>query len=854
MAAEKKSAIESMILSREGYSEINKLCTYLASLVVKNDSEACEYETDYTFNNYSKYEASYQDSRSIYAYTYTEEELELFFSRDTINSKNLRNPDVINELIEYGNTEAISFLEFLQTRFLNNYIEYNQYYRQFMGQPMDMSDRIAVLDLDSGKENDYVAIHEVTQTKYPKTYDYYFIKRNIESIIEEYPDLVYLKFLESPISPYLLRRSPDFTIFYSNDGLLDSDELYRFKRAYNKARIYVSEQLYAIGVARRFPIYGNLVFLLILFYTVNNYFNLKLEDYSLRKYTRYDIYDILESNGLSNLTAIDDLSMLRQIVMQMDELNQYKGTEHVLKIIFKILNDNSIVVKRSTLVKDYRTLNTGDLEFDTSQLYRASVGLKFIDEAIAVSDTNVSNIAAVSVDYDSKTYFDNMWGGCDDQTPYDSKQKIKAALKNEILKKDFNSLKSKYISISKSINLVEKSADTINILYMVLKYYYDFEEIKEGNPFKDESVTYTGMEGRPIDMFAAFCYLNNVINEVENPWEITHDRNFLSSIHLMRSTSGLLGQLKSIQDTEIDIGDPILNKTIGELIYNEEELKSYLVSYNITNLSTLSDILVQFDQAKSIFDKLKEKINTESNALMNGAFKALYNYNIGTYDFTEVFEGFTDYREFIRKNNPALIDYIEKLIGPVIAGRSNPIEVISEPLDDLTEVIEAFMNKCLDGEKVFGFSSAREDNRYLSDLKVLLKEYLSIFSELYTVETTIEIDDSPNNYLHFSYFQLSKKYILSWVEKLQFRYTLLKRMFKTAFSDNLSIREKWWILIRGNFEDEVKLKYELVDSYVGTQFFDKINFLYRLLNINVKRYHAKKIGFAYKLIDFKHKN
>lgn len=854
MAKEKKTSVESLFLSREGFSEINKICNYLSTLIVKNESEAFEYETDFTYNNYSKYEASYMDSRSIFLYNYTDEDLEQFFSKDWIEKYNLRVPDTINKLIMEKNTAAIALLDYLQSKFLNNYVEYNQYYRQFMGKPMDANDRVAVLDLDSKNPNEYVAIHDVNKTEYPKTYEHYFVKRNIESLIIEYSDIDYLKFIENPISPYRIRRSPDFTIFYSDEGLLDEDELSRFKKAYNKARIYVSEQMYVTGISKRFAIYGNLMYLLILFYTVNNYFNLKLEDYSLRKYTRYDIYDILESNGLKNLTKISDLSLLKKIVMKMDDLNRYKGTEYILNLLFEILDDKTITIKRSYLLKDYRILNTGYLEFDTDNLYQSSVGLKFIDEPIAINEENlIESTNKKEIDYDFRTYSDDLWGGIDSDTSSDLKNKLKEDLRINILKTDFNKIKTKYLSISKSMNIIEKSLDTINILYLVLKFYYGNER-GDNNPFKTETISFSGIESRPIEYLATFFYLNNVMNGLEEPWIISPDRNFFSSIYLMRTTSEVYALLDEIKEKEIDIGNPLLNKTISQMINDDKELLTYLTKYNLTANSTIKDVLDQYEKSKEVFELLNQKLIDTSDSLMYNTYKELYNYNKNLYDFTELFEGETDYREYLGKKNVGLLNYIETLIQPVLDGTKTALEVVKEPFERLTTVIEDFINLLLDGHKYFAFSSTKEETKYLEDLKILMNEYLSIFSELYSVEQVIEVNDEPNNYMKFTYFQLSRKYITTMFEKLQFRYKIARRLFKDQYFDTLSFKEKVKILAKCDFEDLLSYRYELISSHIILNVYDKINFFYQLLNIKSKQNFKDNLNFDYKLIDFQHKD
>lgn len=843
-------AIEDVILGREGFSEINRLTKYISSLVIKNEAEGAEYETDLAEENYLKYEASYIDSKNIFLYSYTREEAENYFNKDIIENCNIMDARVINKMILQGRNDANNFLEYLQNKALNEYVEYNQYYRKFLGKPSDTADRIYVQNLDSNNPNDVVLIHEVNEKNYPETFDYYFIKRNIDDLIETYPDLDYLKFIENPISPFRYRKSPDFTIFYSNDTILESDEITRFKKAYNKARIYISQQLYCIGQAKRYPLYGNLTLVLILYYTFCLYFNLKLEEYSLRNYTKYDILDILESNGLTNLTKISDLEILRKIVMNLDTLNQYKGTEYVLTILFKILDDKSITVKRFNLVKEYKTNNKGYLEFDINGLYSDSVDLVFKETPIAIDLGNLieSKVSERFVTYESKTDSDDKWGGIEAGVDTETKRKIKNSLKREILQTDFDELRTKYISISKSMNMYEKSIETNNIFYLILKYFSDMFSDPYSNPLYNDSISLFGHEITPITLIATFCYYNNVLAGIDEPWRISIDRCFLSNLYIFRTSSSLALDLKNIKNTEIEIGNPIMTKKISDYITLDDDLTSLLIKYNITSSSTLIDIISEYEKNKEVITILKDKIGETNDTGLYHLYKKIEEINSTTYDFRHIFQGYTDFREVIQSDNPIFFNYIEQYANSVINENKDPLEYIFEKSEVITERLEDWINVYLEGKKYFSFSTSREDNRYLNDLKILMAEYVSVFSELYAIEKVIDLSDHPNNILKTTFIKTSTKLKRGFNEII--RVGLTKKRIKTILNRSLSLimKEKYRIKFINTFFMYLDPIINLIQIRSTRTLYDKISiFIQRFSkkirkteNINIKTNFALK--------------
>ena len=100
------------------------------------------------------------------------------------------------------------------------YKEVNPYYKIFTGQPRDDSEfiNITIDDKDENDNNYMIYIHQVTdldvngRRKYPLGYSNLFVKGGIVNIIAQFPNHDYLNFIEEPLNAIEVRQLPQFSI------------------------------------------------------------------------------------------------------------------------------------------------------------------------------------------------------------------------------------------------------------------------------------------------------------------------------------------------------------------------------------------------------------------------------------------------------------------------------------------------------------------------------------------------------------------------------------------------------------------------------------------------------------------
>lgn len=820
-------SLEQAYLSREGHNEITKLINFFKSLIVKNNTEAKEFETSEVLHNYYLYTTAYTDSKNPYDYDWSYSEISKYFSEKTISILNLMTPEGLSNAMnnKIYTTEANAFMNYLQNKTIKNYGEQNQYYRQFMGLPPTNDDIIFVENLDNDKNNldlKMVRIDQLSLETYPNTYEHYFIKNKVNDLIEKYPDLLYLRFINNKYSPYYLRTCPDFTILYCDKTILSTDEYNRFEQAYKRAQNYVNEILYVVGMEDRFPLYANIMYLFILFYTFQIYNNLKLKDYSLTKYTDFDLYDILDSNNLSSLKKLSDKSLIRKVVMHMDILKEYKGSEYILSLLFDLIADNSVTVKRYDLIKEFPVDLTNSLRFDNTKTYDNQVDLKFKEKIIRTAESYYS---PRTVDYNTLVETDEMWGGTKDIEDDSSKNKIKKELKNKILSMDFSSISTKYISISKSLNIYENSIQTSNILYLIMRYCNNEGLEQLGyNPLKEDKIKIddSGNYVEPMTLFAAICYFQSIICGLENPSKISNDRCILANANIMRSKGGIQSLIKEIENTEIDISTEVLKKPIKEIITNVS-INDFLIKYDIEIASSLVNIVNEYGNNEKIMNKLSELILSSDNAEVYEAYHYLYEKNKVDYSFAGAFEGYTDYEDYISSKNPWFFNNkVDVLLSSIEDwdDRKVLIETIGMKINEWLKYFQNYLTDLIKNIYSINLLEGERDLDYLEDLKLLLTEFLSIYSELYNMEHVTDVSDQPYNTLKLYYLQIYDILKEDLSNYIGLKIINNRDILHQIYSENMSLAEKISEELLISYSEELKILIEtnydkLAEEYVN---------------------------------------
>lgn len=722
------------VLASTNVKQIQRILGFYDKLIIKNNVEAVALESENSEAMYSmyKYALTESDNFSDYSFDITTDN-QWFTSDEMIHMDKYG----LNELLSKEDSRALNFIKNLRDLRVKNYIEHNPYYRPFNGLPRGEDETILVSNEDSGPSK--IPIHMVKIDTHPFTYDRLFTKRNVDLIIDQYPQLIYLKFLENPLSPYYVREAPQFTIFSYSKSSLNEQELESFFKSYETMRVRLLTVDYIEGYDDIYSDYSNQMLLVLLYSSFLHFCNSYIEAYSLRNYTDVEIYDILDSYGLGKLKTIS-INILRKMIMRLPELLVEKGSDQVLDKILDIISEDSIVVKRYYLSKKYRTDNTNHVSFDPNTTYDKNVDLEFIEKIIRGD----KSAEPIHIPYHQFVKDDDTWGGAIDAVDAQRKYEIKEQLRREILSMDFSSIITKYINVSKTIEVIEKTARISDMFALMMQLN------KRDNFFYNDKVNYDGVEVSPIDLWAAFCWATAKSNNVPSPNIIVADAFSIGDVMYMRNNVGISQFARQVEMDEVELGTVSRTMKIKDILKNVNIL-DYLVSFGFDNNTSIHEILEQYEGNKNIFNNVLQKIAESTSIAEYNAWMRIRDHNLISERITGLFRGYLMYDSFLAARSP---DFLI-LIKSILTGGDTPTE--KESIANLTKKISSAFREYVQNKTsgLLDIPSQRDmasgGDTSLKDIKLLLSEFTSIYTELYKIEFYQGFSDVPYNTINLTY-------------------------------------------------------------------------------------------------------
>ena len=597
--------IESLLITKNR-DKFTNLISFMRSLIVKNEVEGDEVETTDIAHAYALYENAYLQRDSSLSYILDKNDMLDFGFAPLDVEKYISDPKTFQSAYMTKNALCKSYMTKLRKQRVAEYVENNKYYRQFCGLPYDEDQFILVKnnDIKDPSDPETIYLHEVTLSKYPQTYSRLYYERDIETIYKNH-DYLYLTFIEKPLTPYDIRTlKGQFDICYYDESFLDASELQYWFEVYNMSRSEIMEIDYIQAFQGNYKAYVNTMYLFILSYAFNLYCSKMLEKYAVRDYSDSEIYDILDSNGLGNLKSLN-ISLLRRVVSRLPDLKNYIGTNNVIDILFDIVADESLTVKRYYLNKKYKTDLNGNTKIDVNQMYDDSVDLVFIEKTTNRGAATNDSID-VEYSYEDIVMNDDTWGGTGNVEDKDLKLEIKNDIKRQLLTVDFNTIMTKYIGLTKVVDIYSKLTEVNYKLGLFFQYCKEINSVLDNG-----SILFDDMETSPLCIYAAWCFIYGVLNGLTDPDHILSSRSIIESIMKLRTTDKIVMDSENLSNITIDLGNGYY-RTLKDYL-SEEEIQKYLVSFNVDENSSISDLLSEYDKNYEIIKLIEKKITTSYN-------------------------------------------------------------------------------------------------------------------------------------------------------------------------------------------------------------------------------------------------
>lgn len=825
---------------------------------------------------------------------------------------------------------ARDYLRGLRNARIFDYDEKNLYYKQFLGLPNKDEDIVYVINMDEG-DNGYtevtdlsglpdenliyftkvddetfeslgklkawymindegipkkvannfyymntIPIHMIDKITYPLTYNYFILQQHIKEVIDANPNLYYIRFIGEGKTPFFLRTLPNYAIIKYDNNILTPTELSYFFKAYDKARKQVVLD-YINGFDSKQPLYNLLMIQNLLYFTVMNYSNSYIERYSVGIYTEENCNNILESHGYSKLTEIKDLDLKQRIVKNLNDLIENKGNNYILELILnKILQDPNSELKRYYLEKKYKETNLdASIKIDTSKGLENCIDL-VLREVPVTSINELSDTADKYHDYDQFVSLDDSWGGIDSTDTTESKQTKKEYLKRQLLSTDFNKILTKYITLTRSIDILESQREIRDLSYIMLKYFDDHDS----DDFFKKKFSFGMYEVTPASLLAASCWLQQM-KFYDDPDTIVKDNCVINSSVVFRKMGMMAVDRNKLEsETFIVDGKPMVVydispeigswKVIDFMRENPDEFADYLayISEDGKRLPTvrLTDKVVDGVVAeKGILDlgiiprdgikhleskkadiedymtrfryyeegrDLGEVLDTTTFSELVTDYKNQYPNLIkritlklrNSYDYREyqawnymleqsrtsnsvefIFKGYEKFSEFITAmESDSLINYI---IGET-NWRPGHIEMdkICEVQQKINSAFKEWVTNNFSSLVYLNDeSSDSKDASFVQDMILLFNEFLSVFSELYSVDYkyTFGNKDYEGLDLQLFYNPINVYQTQKFNDNINLSYSSKTRFYSELQSDKIELSHELNSKVYGDLVDAI---------------------------------------------------
>lgn len=814
--------IESILLSKNR-DAFNRIVTLMRSLIVKNEAEAEFNESVETASAYEAYQYAFEENDSIMDYTVSMKELMDSGFTQIESSELIAYPTKMRSLQMDKDSRILNLLSKLRAKRVSSYVENNVYYRPFCGLPASEDEYIYVknTDKESDLDPDTIFLHQVNYHDYPKTYNRLFYERDIEAVYKKY-NFQYLTFIENKITPYEIRNKEQFEICYYDKSALDPNEYDYFFEAYNTARTEILRNDYIPAFETTYSAYSNTMFMFILYYTFNLYCSTSLERYAVRDYTDDEIYDIIDSKGLSKLKTLD-MSILKRVVKYFPDIQANVGTNNIIDVIFDIVADKTLTVKRYYLTKKYNIDSKGNTVIaEDGGMYSDQVDLVFQEKTIKRGE-NATFTANEEHPYIDIVMQDDTWGATHGISDANVKMQIKNEMREQLLKADFSSIMTKYIGISKIVDMYVKTIDANDKLGLL----YQANEMK-GNFLREDTVVFNGIETHVLSLYAAWCLMYGTLNGMTDPDYIVKDMSTIEGVMKLRRASELQNDVSDLSNVVIDLGNGY-NKVLGDYL-SEEEIKSYMVKFNYDASTPIEQIVSQYDKNYSIISAIKKKLNAQSNYDEYMVWETILAANKTAANINNLFGTATTYSGYIKQNDAEFYKYLDSV--SLNTEREAVVKIVETLKDAFVQYIFTKSNGTI---SMMVDESDASDKESLNNISVLLNQFMSCYNQLLTQDFHVGYDDPGENSLVLLYTKVVEAVCTSEVEALDLVQTALRDVhLDFVDKDYLELIHSIVDTVKVGNEENLVLEYEYLRTIFEDLFRDHIEIIYDMVKDHFK--------------------
>lgn len=576
-------------------------------------------------------------------------------------------------------------LKLRMQKYIDDYVETNDYYRTYMGlPPMEDTEKDFIYLTDDlladipALENPERPVHLMNNQDLTILYSHGVI----DELIADNPDKTYLKFMsDNAIDLYKARKAMAFQILYiptvSNNELMD-----RWNTKYEQNRMYTLKTYYSEAYKLYSDYYNNFIMVFIILQTMLDIIS-EVQEFIARK----EIFDdrsiryLFESYGIPYYPEIPRKYQLA-MVKNINTLLKWKASTKNMIDICSLFGFDEVEIFRYYLLRDRRIKldNDNDKKNDEYQFhYKTIIDENGEEKTVADNDKNYElKFVRAPIDepaddylkneinyedYDIITNQDEFWDGKSEHED----------VKSAILDQEFSWTRTKYISIDTMYDLSNMSFDLPYFINMLVDdtlledyLYVKIPTIKNNHQF------------RVADLFVYMMSITYLYNGFEDL--------------IMDSRTKILSILGFNFHVDMD--------EVAQDIYNRYYLS--LDDVGASNFDIPTTQIMTFDRLLEIFRTNKDIWKIACKGMVDADNKRIYDCYKKVYDscyiseYTTTFFKLQDgttartYTEFLKERDYVLYESIMDLKSYV--DETTLRKTISDIIIEIVYVLDQYMD------------------------------------------------------------------------------------------------------------------------------------------------------------------
>jgi hypothetical protein len=274
------------------------------------------------------------------------------------------------------------------------------------------------------------------------------------------------------------------------------------------------------------------------------------------------------------------------------------------------------------------------------------------------------------------------------------------------------------------------------------------------------------------------------MNGLDDPDYIVKEASAIEDVLYLRNSNQLYNDSISSSAIEIDIGNGFKRKLSQYL--SVEEINKYMTHFTFSDITSVSDILKQYDANYEIIKAIDNKINAESNYDEYMVWSTIKKANMISKNINILFQGYTNYSEYIEEHDFDFWNYIESIITNREIGYRIELKTL---LTELQEAYRDYIISVTQGQIVLEVDEKNiAGGENIVEIATLFNEFMSYYTQLFRYDFSVGYDDPNNNSLYFLYAKVFEKMFSSDSELLIVAEKLISDRGKSpGFISNLEL-------------------------------------------------------------------